>query len=69
MLPDKTFTVVFNDVLINNRKGEGPHFLAKIGERVEFIVITHGSRAARSVACGHEQRHGRAWAIGSRRHT
>ena len=41
--PDKTFTVVFNDVMINNMRGEGPHFLAKIGERVEFIVITHGS--------------------------
>ncbi|RGA03045.1 multicopper oxidase domain-containing protein [Microbispora triticiradicis] len=42
VLPDKTFTVVFNDVRINNLPA-GPHFLAKIGERVEFIVITHGS--------------------------
>jgi FtsP/CotA-like multicopper oxidase with cupredoxin domain len=42
-LPDKQFTVVFNDMTINNRKAhEAPDFVAKIGERVEFIVITHG---------------------------
>ncbi|WP_204075828.1 multicopper oxidase domain-containing protein [Planotetraspora phitsanulokensis] len=43
VLPDKQFTVVFNDMTINNSTShEGPHFMAKIGERVEFIVITHG---------------------------
>ncbi|GAA2117297.1 multicopper oxidase domain-containing protein [Actinomadura alba] len=43
VLPDKQFTVVFNDMNINNRKAhEAPDFVAKIGERVEFIVITHG---------------------------
>ncbi|SEK76305.1 multicopper oxidase domain-containing protein [Nonomuraea pusilla] len=42
VLPDKQFTVVFNDMQINNLK-EGPTFTAKLGERVEFVVITHGS--------------------------
>jgi FtsP/CotA-like multicopper oxidase with cupredoxin domain len=43
VLPDKQFTVVFNDVTINNRMGDDvPQFTAKLGERVEFIVITHG---------------------------
>ncbi|GAA2880711.1 multicopper oxidase domain-containing protein [Nonomuraea rubra] len=41
--PDKTFTVVFNDMMINNRPGhDAPEFVAKVGERVEWIVITHG---------------------------
>ncbi|TQS28950.1 multicopper oxidase domain-containing protein [Microbispora sp. KK1-11] len=43
ILPDKQFVVFFNDMTINNAKaGEAPHFMAKIGERVEFIVVTHG---------------------------
>ncbi|MEU9888776.1 multicopper oxidase domain-containing protein [Sphaerisporangium sp. NPDC051011] len=43
VLPDKTFTVFFNDMTINNRPArEAPQFTAKLGERVEFIVITHG---------------------------
>jgi FtsP/CotA-like multicopper oxidase with cupredoxin domain len=43
VLPDKQFTVFFNDMTVNNRKAhEAPDFVAKIGERVEFIVITHG---------------------------
>jgi len=43
VLPDKQFTVVFNDVTINNRMADDvPEFTAKLGERVEFIVITHG---------------------------
>jgi FtsP/CotA-like multicopper oxidase with cupredoxin domain len=43
VLPDKQFTVVFNDMTINNTKAhEAPDFTAKLGERVEFIVITHG---------------------------
>ncbi|WP_169979336.1 multicopper oxidase domain-containing protein [Microbispora sp. H10836] len=42
VLPDKTFTVVFNDMKTNNLT-QAPDFTAKLGERVEFIVITHGN--------------------------
>ncbi|MGI5160099.1 multicopper oxidase domain-containing protein [Microbispora sp. CA-102843] len=42
VLPDKTFTVVFNDMKTNNL-AQAPNFAAKLGERVEFIVITHGN--------------------------
>jgi FtsP/CotA-like multicopper oxidase with cupredoxin domain len=43
VLPDKQFTVVFNDLTINNRAADdAPQFTAKLGERVEFIMITHG---------------------------
>ncbi|MFE9312072.1 multicopper oxidase domain-containing protein [Streptomyces sp. NPDC088353] len=43
VLPDKQFTVVFNDMTINNRGAhDAPTFKAVRGERVEFIVITHG---------------------------
>nr|WTB34933.1 multicopper oxidase domain-containing protein [Streptomyces sp. NBC_00830] len=43
VLPDKQFTVVFNDMTINNKAHhEAPTFTAVLGERVEFIVITHG---------------------------
>ncbi|MFJ2034111.1 multicopper oxidase domain-containing protein [Streptosporangium sp. NPDC087985] len=41
VLPDKTFTVVFNDMKTNNLQ-KAPDFVAKLGERVEFVVITHG---------------------------
>jgi FtsP/CotA-like multicopper oxidase with cupredoxin domain len=41
ILPDKTFTVVFNDLKINNLD-MAPDFEATVGERVEFISITHG---------------------------
>jgi FtsP/CotA-like multicopper oxidase with cupredoxin domain len=41
--PHKQFTVVFNDMTINNRAAhDAPQFVAKLGQRVEFIVITHG---------------------------
>ncbi|MEU8377984.1 multicopper oxidase domain-containing protein [Streptosporangium sp. NPDC048865] len=41
--PDRTFTVVFNDMMINNRPAhQAPEFVARVGERVEWIVITHG---------------------------
>ncbi|MEU6711480.1 multicopper oxidase domain-containing protein [Nonomuraea sp. NPDC046802] len=41
--PDKQFTVVFNDMSINNQPAhQAPEFVAKLGERVEWIVITHG---------------------------
>ncbi|MEV7796598.1 multicopper oxidase domain-containing protein [Streptomyces sp. NPDC087512] len=43
VLPDKQFTVVFNDMTINNKAHhDTPTFKAVRGERVEFIVITHG---------------------------
>ncbi|WP_285782994.1 multicopper oxidase domain-containing protein [Microbispora sp. NBRC 16548] len=41
-LPDKTFTVVFNDMKTNNLT-PAPDFTAELGERVEFIVIAHGN--------------------------
>ncbi|WP_164417638.1 multicopper oxidase domain-containing protein [Streptomyces salinarius] len=43
VLPDKQFTVVFNDMTINNKvHPDTPTFTAVRGERVEFVVITHG---------------------------
>ncbi|MFF8942974.1 multicopper oxidase domain-containing protein [Streptomyces sp. NPDC014864] len=43
VLPDKQFTVVFNNMTINNRVApDTPTFKAVRGERVEFVVITHG---------------------------
>lgn len=43
VLPDKTVTVVFNDLRINNKPAHtGPDFDATVGDRVEFVVITHG---------------------------
>ncbi|WP_327044645.1 multicopper oxidase domain-containing protein [Microbispora sp. NBC_01189] len=42
VLPDKTLTVVFNDMKTNNLT-QAPDFTAKLGERVEFVVIAHGN--------------------------
>ncbi|MEU8953030.1 multicopper oxidase domain-containing protein [Streptomyces sp. NPDC048518] len=43
LLPDKTFTIVFNDMTINNKAGhDSPAFEATVGDRVEFVSITHG---------------------------
>ncbi|MFC9534951.1 multicopper oxidase domain-containing protein [Streptomyces sp. NPDC056975] len=43
VLPAKQFTVVFNDMTINNKVApDTPTFKAVRGERVEFIVVTHG---------------------------
>ncbi|MEV0844665.1 multicopper oxidase domain-containing protein [Streptomyces sp. NPDC049954] len=41
LLPDRTHTIVFNDLTINNLK-TGPDFKATVGERVEIVMITHG---------------------------
>ncbi|SOD61678.1 Multicopper oxidase [Streptomyces zhaozhouensis] len=41
LVPDKTFVVVFNDMTTNNLQ-DGPDFEAVVGERVEFLSITHG---------------------------
>ncbi|MEU3183292.1 multicopper oxidase domain-containing protein [Streptomyces sp. NPDC006923] len=43
ILPDKQFTIVFNDMTINNKPAaESPNFEATVGDRVEIIMITHG---------------------------
>ncbi|MDQ1007144.1 FtsP/CotA-like multicopper oxidase with cupredoxin domain [Streptomyces sp. V4I23] len=43
ILPDKQFTIVFNDMTINNRPAsDPPNFLATLGDRVEIVMITHG---------------------------
>ncbi|MEU0391457.1 multicopper oxidase domain-containing protein [Streptomyces sp. NPDC006208] len=43
ILPDKQFTIVFNDMTINNRPAaDPPNFQATVGDRVEIIMITHG---------------------------
>ncbi|AXG83006.1 multicopper oxidase domain-containing protein [Streptomyces paludis] len=43
ILPDKQFTIVFNDMTINNKPAaESPDFEATVGDRVEIIMITHG---------------------------
>jgi len=44
-LPDKTFVLVMQNVWFNNKRyPHTPLLEAKLGERVEFVVITHGSR-------------------------
>lgn len=43
ILPDKQFTIVFNDMTINNKTGaDVPNFQATVGDRVEIVMITHG---------------------------
>lgn len=43
LLPEKQFTIVFNDMTINNRPGhQSPDFRATVGDRVEIVMITHG---------------------------
>ena len=43
LLPDRQYTVVFNDMTINNRMApDTPMFEANQGERVEWICIGHG---------------------------
>lgn len=43
VLPERTFTMVFTDVSINNRFApDTPIFEARLGERVEFVCIGHG---------------------------
>ncbi|MFC3573946.1 multicopper oxidase domain-containing protein [Streptomyces yaanensis] len=45
VLPDRTHAIVFNDLMINNRVGRsGPDFKATVGDRVEFVMITHGDQ-------------------------
>lgn len=43
ILPDKTITIVFNDMTINNKPAtESPNFEATVGDRLEVVMITHG---------------------------
>ncbi|MCX4553810.1 multicopper oxidase domain-containing protein [Streptomyces sp. NBC_01387] len=43
LLPDRTFTIVFNDMTINNQPPHsGPDLKATVGDRVEIVMITHG---------------------------
>ena len=41
ILPDARFTIVFNDMTINNLP-KGPDFKVTVNDRVEIIMITHG---------------------------
>jgi FtsP/CotA-like multicopper oxidase with cupredoxin domain len=42
--PDRQFTIVFNDMTINNKTApDVPLLEARLGERVEFIAIGHGN--------------------------
>ncbi|OLF13554.1 copper oxidase [Actinophytocola xanthii] len=44
LLPDRQFTVVFNEMTINNKVApDTPMFEARHGERVEFVCIGHGN--------------------------
>lgn len=44
VLPDRQFTVVFNDMTVNNKTApNAPVLDARLGERVEFIAIGHGN--------------------------
>jgi FtsP/CotA-like multicopper oxidase with cupredoxin domain len=43
ILPDKQFTVVFNQMMINHKMAPNtPMFEANLGERVEWLAIGHG---------------------------
>jgi FtsP/CotA-like multicopper oxidase with cupredoxin domain len=45
ILPDRQFTVVFNEMTINNAVApDAPMFEANLGERVEFVCIGHGNQ-------------------------
>ncbi|MFC7303525.1 multicopper oxidase domain-containing protein [Streptomyces monticola] len=41
VLPDVTYTIVFNDMTINNLP-KGPDLKATVGDRIEIVMITHG---------------------------
>lgn len=44
ILPDRQFTVVFNDMTINNKVApDVPMLECRLGERVEFVAIGHGN--------------------------
>jgi FtsP/CotA-like multicopper oxidase with cupredoxin domain len=44
ILPDKQFTVVFNEMMVNNKTAPNtPMFEADLGQRVEWVAIGHGN--------------------------
>ncbi|MEU8591679.1 multicopper oxidase domain-containing protein [Streptomyces sp. NPDC048664] len=63
VLPDKTYTVVFNETMINQMKNGGPDFEAIVGERVEFVMITHGDLYHTFHLHGHRWAHNRTGLI------
>jgi manganese oxidase len=45
LLPDKQFTIVFNEMSINNKMApDTPMFEANHGQRVEFLAVGHGNQ-------------------------
>ncbi|MGH3762476.1 multicopper oxidase domain-containing protein [Actinophytocola sp.] len=45
LLPDKQFTIVFNEMSINNKVApDTPMFEANHGQRVEFVCVGHGNQ-------------------------
>ncbi|MFE1408088.1 multicopper oxidase domain-containing protein [Streptomyces sp. NPDC058770] len=43
VLPDRTITIVFNGTTVNNYPArQAPDFRARLGERLEVVMITHG---------------------------
>ncbi|MDT0463355.1 multicopper oxidase domain-containing protein [Streptomyces gibsoniae] len=60
ILPLKTHTIVFNETKINNRRSHsGPDFSATLGDRVEFVMITHGDDFHTFHMHGHRWAHNR----------
>jgi FtsP/CotA-like multicopper oxidase with cupredoxin domain len=44
LLPSRQYTVVFNDMMINHKMApDTPMFEARLGERVEWVCVGHGS--------------------------
>jgi FtsP/CotA-like multicopper oxidase with cupredoxin domain len=59
ILPDKTYAIVFNETMINQMEHAGPDFRATVGERVEFVMITHGDLYHTFHLHGHRWAHNR----------
>ncbi|MFI9645376.1 multicopper oxidase domain-containing protein [Streptomyces sp. NPDC052040] len=60
ILPVRTHTIVFNETMINNRRPHsGPDFTATLGDRTEFVMITHGDAFHTFHMHGHRWAHNR----------
>lgn len=59
ILPDRICTIVFNETMIDQMKHGGPEFVATLGERVEFVMITHGDLYHTFHLHGHRWAHNR----------
>ncbi|MGI5135024.1 multicopper oxidase domain-containing protein [Streptomyces sp. CA-106110] len=59
LLPDRIHTIVFNEMMINQMEHAGPDLLATVGERVEFVMITHGDLYHTFHLHGHRWAHNR----------